>query len=400
MAATTDNKSRPQIAVARSESEKQEIFRFRYRIYVEEMHQDRPDADEKNKMLRDSLDDTGIHLMMSVGGKVAATIRLNLGKLTPIPGPLREAYALDRFVNFPAEQISITSQIIVSEKWRSSNVPAVLLGATYKLARQQGIRFDFCHCQPFLVSLYEQLGYRRYTDNFVDPNSGYNLPLILVTEDIEYLRACGSPFFKLATQHPSSAKTALWFQHEFPDYAAGSPRAGMTEDDFWKQLTQKLHQIPLVSIPLLKDLTYDEAKKFLNVGTVLQSKRGDKIVRAGDVGNEMFVLLTGAVEVRTTDSQDSEHVLTTMGQGDVFGELAFLSAIPRTADVVAVADSEVLVLTQQFFERATKAMPAVTAKVLFNMSLILCERLKNSTDNWMAAVADAQVPTTLEQSAE
>jgi len=133
---------------------------------------------------------------------------------------------------------------------------------------------------------------------------------------------------------------------------------------------------------------------------VLQSKRGDKIVRAGDVGNEMFVLLTGAVEVRTTDSQDSEHVLTTMGQGDVFGELAFLSAIPRTADVVAVADSEVLVLTQQFFERATKAMPAVTAKVLFNMSLILCERLKNSTDNWMAAVADAQVPTTLEQSAE
>ena len=90
MAATAEKKSRPQITVARSESEKQEIFRFRYRIYVVEMHQERPDADEENKMLRDPLDDTGIHLMMSVGGKVAATIRLNLGKLTPIPGSLHK----------------------------------------------------------------------------------------------------------------------------------------------------------------------------------------------------------------------------------------------------------------------------------------------------------------------
>ena len=81
--------------------------------------------------------------------------------------------------------------------------------------------------------------------------------------------------------------------------------------------------------------------------------------------------------------------MCTLGQGEVFGEVAFLSTTPRSANVVALADCEVLVLTQQFFEKVMKSMPAITAKVLFNMALILCDRLKTSNESWMAAVGDA-----------
>ena len=52
----------------------------------------------------------------------------------------------------------------------------------------------------------------------------------------------------------------------------------------------------MVSIPLLKDLSYDEAKTFVNAGTVIKSRAGDVLVRAGDVGNEMYVVLTGSAE--------------------------------------------------------------------------------------------------------
>ncbi len=386
---TLDLSGKPQIAIARGAMEKKEIFRFRYRVLVDELHQSPDEADHDKKALRDSLDDTAIHMYMTVDGKVIASVRLNLVKLSPVPDELRQAYALDRFDAFPGDKISLTSQLMISEKWRKSSVPAVLLGATYKLARQQGILLDFCHCAPYLVPLYEQLGYRRYTDNFVDKTAGYVMPLVLLTEDIDYLKACRSPFFKLAAQYRNDGKTAAWFLREFPDRASETPRGGLTDDDFWRLLTDKLHQIPLISIPLLKGLTYEEAKSFLKVGTVLQSREGDMIVRVGDIGNEMFVLLAGAVEVRMVDGAGNEHVLCTLGQGEVFGEVAFLSTTPRSANVVALADCEVLVLTQQFFEKVMESMPAITAKVLFNMALILCERLKTSNESWMAAVGDA-----------
>lgn len=382
----SDRTRKPQVAVARNDDEKREIYKFRYQILVEEMQLDLSDADHKGKIVRHPLDDSGLHLYMTVGGKVIAAIRLNLGKLTPVPDDLYQAYGLDRFTAYPAEQISFTTQLLVQERWRMSSAPAVLLGAVYKLIRQQGVRFDFCHCPPYLVALYEQLGYRRYTDNFVDEHTGYTVPLVLLTEDIDYLRKAQSPFFKLAANTKNSNRTALWFEKEFPEYATSAPPRRMTDEDFWRMLTQKLHQIPLVSIPLLSGLTYEEAKSFISVGTVLKAKKGDLIVRAGDVGNEMFVLLTGAVEVRLTDSGGTERNLVTLSQGDVFGEVAFLSESPRSANVVAMCDAEVLVLTQAFLKKVMEAMPRITVKVLFNLALVLCERLKHSNENWMAAL--------------
>lgn len=387
MVASSEQTRKPQVAIARSEEEKSEIYKFRYHISVEEMDLNISDADHKSKTLRHPLDESGLHLYMTVDGKVVAAIRLNLGKLTPVPDDLYQAFKLDSFTTYPAEHISFTTQLLVLDKWRMSSVPAVLLGAVYKLIRQQGVRFDFCHCPPYLVALYEQLGYRRYTDNFVDEHTGYTVPMVLLTEDIDYLRKAQSPFFKLAARYASNSnRTALWFEREFPEHATSAPPRRMTDEDFWRMLTQKLHQIPLVSIPLLSGLSYEEAKSFISVGTVLRAKKDDLIVRTGDVGNEMFVLLTGAVEVRLTDSGGTERNLVTLSQGDVFGEVAFLSESPRSANVVAMCDAEVLVLTQAFLKKVMEAMPRITVKVLFNLSLVLCERLKHSNENWMAAL--------------
>ncbi len=397
MATKSGMSSKPQVCIARSESERADIYRFRYRLFVEEMHRDHSAADAKREMMRDPMDDTGLHLYMVVDGKVVATIRLNLGKLTTFSDVVRGAYALDKFVAFPSEQISTTTQLMVSERWRSSSVPAVLLGATYKLARQQGVRFDFCQCPPYLVPLYERLGYRRYTDNFVDPDTGYAVPMVLLTEDLDYLRACKSPFFRIASQFPNNRKAVEWFHKEFREVAIGAPRSSLSEEDFWQLLTQKLHQIPLVSIPLLKGLSYEDAKSFLNRGSVMHAKCGDVIMRAGDSGNEMFVVLNGAVELRSIADDGTEHLLNRLDQGEIFGELGLLATTPRSANVVAVADSEVLILTQNFFEQVMNSMPEITVKVLFNLCLILCERLKASSDNWIAAMMSDAARTAASQ---
>ncbi len=213
-------------------------------------------------------------------------------------------------------------------------------------------------------------------ENFVDEDEGYKMPLVLLTEDENHLRAVKSPFLNLARELDNSPETAYWFERQFPDYARSVGLPAMGEEEFWEFVTDRLQQTPLVGIPLLAGLSFTEAKQVLtHVGTTLRCRKGDHIVRAGDVGHEMFVLLAGSVEVRGGGDQ----VLARMERGDLFGEIALFSESRRTADVVAAEDSEVLVVTQEFIERSMKALPDVVSKLLLNLTQILCDRLGAST---------------------
>jgi len=61
------------------------------------------------------------------------------------------------------------------------------------------------------------------------------------------------------------------------------------------------------------------------------------------------------------------------------GEIAFIASVKRSADVVALADSEILVVSQAFLKKLMKSSPELASKVLFNLSRVLCERLVFST---------------------
>ena len=158
----------------------------------------------------------------------------------------------------------------------------MLLGAAYKGARKQGSKFDFCACPPTLVEIYECLGYRRYIDNFVD-DDGYQVPLVLIMEDLGRLQSSRSPFAKLALDYKNGSDALLWFERKFPEYAGPAGQARMDEDEFWEFLTDRMHQTPLVDIPILKDIPFNDAEKLIRSGSVLRCRAGDHIVRIGDL---------------------------------------------------------------------------------------------------------------------
>ncbi|MBT5037704.1 MAG: cyclic nucleotide-binding domain-containing protein, partial [Rhodospirillaceae bacterium] len=171
---------------------------------------------------------------------------------------------------------------------------------------------------------------------------------------------------------------AVWFSRKFPEANQATALVEMDEDNFWVYLTQQLHEPPHSSIPLLNGLTNEEAKKVIAVGTVLTCSAGEALIRQGELGNEMFILLSGAVEVRAGDEKG--RPIAQFDCGDIFGEVAFLSEVERSATVVALSDIKVLVVTQNMLCKLMKTMPEIACKVQFNLSLVLCERLASSTD--------------------
>jgi len=368
------------VRIAADAAEIGRLQEFRFRVLVEETGQSPQGADLDARKVVDPTDARALHLYVLAGAEIVGAVRLALLKSVQLPLRLGEACRIETFKTFAGDRLSFTSPLVVAHSHRHSTVPAVLLGAAYKIARAQGSRFDFCLVPPALVQLYEMLGYRRYTDNADDPEGGLRVPLVLVMDDARHLGEVKSPFARLAVGFANGNDGALWLLKQFPQAERAEERK-MDEQRFWSFLTDKLHQTPLHGIPLLNGLTFQEASKFLKVGTVLKAKAGDQVIRKGESGNEMYIVLRGKLRVSI-----GGNFIADVARGDLFGEMAFLSEMPRTADVSVAEDTELLVLTQPQMRRAIQVMPEVSAKVLFNLALVLTAKLRTGTEKLVIAI--------------
>jgi diguanylate cyclase (GGDEF)-like protein len=135
-------------------------------------------------------------------------------------------------------------------------------------------------------------------------------------------------------------------------------------------------------IPLFKGLNSAEIVQVICAGKVLKLQAGEYVFRAGDQGNEMYVIISGAVRVETLIG-GSHQALARFTTGQIFGEIAFVANVLRTADIVATEELEILEISEPFFQELILKLPQTAAKILVNLSKILCERLANTTRSWI-----------------
>ncbi|MGQ9495098.1 MAG: cyclic nucleotide-binding domain-containing protein [Thermoanaerobaculaceae bacterium] len=84
---------------------------------------------------------------------------------------------------------------------------------------------------------------------------------------------------------------------------------------------------------------------------------GAKIVREGEPGDSLFLIVEGTVDVIGTDPKGQAVSLATLRQGDFFGEVAVLTGKPRTATVVAKENVAVIEISKSTLEDTTKRYP-------------------------------------------
>lgn len=115
----------------------------------------------------------------------------------------------------------------------------------------------------------------------------------------------------------------------------------------------------LKGLPLFEHCSKAELATIAKVTDQVEVSAGRVLIREGERGRELFVLLRGEVEVRRKGRK-----LATLGPGAMVGEMALVSDAPRSATVTALSDLDVLVITDRDFRKLLADNPAIQGKVL------------------------------------
>ena len=130
----------------------------------------------------------------------------------------------------------------------------------------------------------------------------------------------------------------------------------------------------LVKMPLFSRLNERELLRIMQVAEVRAFSPGDVIVREGDRGDELFIVLTGLVQVTR-----GETVLLEVGAGEHFGEMALIRAMPRSATVTAVESSELITLHRADFFEILRKEHELAVKLLWQFLGVLADRLDQTS---------------------
>jgi CRP/FNR family transcriptional regulator, cyclic AMP receptor protein len=105
-------------------------------------------------------------------------------------------------------------------------------------------------------------------------------------------------------------------------------------------------------------------------------KRGAQIIKEGMLSDCAYIIESGSVRVSKTLVNGEEQVIGVLQENDIFGEMGLIDSLPRSANVVALEDCTVTVMTQDTFNSLSRHNPTALMPIL----KVLAKRLRNALD--------------------
>src|SRR5437660_3112846 len=228
------------VIIATTEAEKEEIYRLRYEVYIEEMKRARrhTEADVAERRFRDELDDHAVQFYVRQDGKILGCVRLNLRR--DGPWECEDPFELEKFAPAYPTHIAMASRFAVHPGARGSVMMMQLSSAVMKFLFEQEQRFCFLDCHPKLLPLYSRLGFRLYRPGFKHPKYTYVIPMVLVFGDLEHLERVNSPLVPIFRRFPQTTEWRDLLLRNFPAASHTFMSPTVDAEAFWGLLSANL----------------------------------------------------------------------------------------------------------------------------------------------------------------
>lgn len=132
----------------------------------------------------------------------------------------------------------------------------------------------------------------------------------------------------------------------------------------------------LAKVGLFERLNPKHLKGIAGICTERTFKPGDYLMKQGESGIGLFIILSGKVRVEKNNTAGQRVELAENGAGDILGEMAVFDGAPRSASVAAVVETTCLVLASWEFNAFLKAHPEAALEIL----PIVVKRFRETND--------------------
>ena len=132
----------------------------------------------------------------------------------------------------------------------------------------------------------------------------------------------------------------------------------------------------LLKSSLLRELDEEDAALFRPHTHVVVLPRGERLFGEGDLGDCLYMVISGKVKLTRTAPDGRESLVSVHGSGDMFGELAMFDPTYRTSAAVAVTDARLAQIAHSDLRAVLATKPAVSLLLL----KVLAQRLRRITE--------------------
>ena len=144
------------------------------------------------------------------------------------------------------------------------------------------------------------------------------------------------------------------------------------------QFAPQMHAL-IPKCPLLENFSPPEALLLANFMVVYRAAPGAEIIREGEGGDFMLMLLEGRIEVHKRDRWNTPQLLASVEAGRTLGEMSMIDGEPRFATCVAAEPTVLAVLDRENLARIIVEQPMLGAKILMELVLLLSQRLRQTS---------------------
>jgi hypothetical protein len=336
------------------------VQRFRYDIYVEELHRYGGRADHDHRSLADPEDDWSWVWYATEGDEIVASLRTTWGRYGFSERQIDQYRLVPFLAELPHDMLAVGERLMITPSRRGRDVLDQMSVVMGSFQRSNGVQIMFGACEPHLMSMYCAMNAPKpYAKrNINHPDAGYLIPTITLVDGPETLKALSS-----CGTIPRCIEAAL--------ASTGAIRSPLLEDPDRYQ-ANLLRAIDATGSSVFDEFTPDEIGACTaRSSIVITCADGDRILKRGGASRNVYVVLGGALEVR-----DSGQRVAVLDPGDVFGETAYLLRCPRTFDVDVLEDrTRLLAISERTLRHLTADSPNAAAKLFANLATVLSSRL-------------------------
>ena len=124
----------------------------------------------------------------------------------------------------------------------------------------------------------------------------------------------------------------------------------------------------LRKVPLFESLPESDLQTFAGLTRERTYPKGSVILFENDPGDSLFLVASGQVKVVLIGEDGREVILSVLGEGAFFGEMALIDDAPRSAHVIAMEDARMLTLRREDFQSRLRTSPDVAIALMRELS--------------------------------